>query len=274
VDKPIVLVTGCSSGIGREAVSHLRRAGCLVVATARQVADIAPLAVPEEVECLALDVTDESARAAVVEDVLRRHGRIDALVNNAGYGANVTVEDTTSERLREMFEVNLIAAHDLARRVLPAMRARGRGRIVNVGSVAGHIAVPMMGPYCATKFALRALTEAMDNEVRRFGVRAVLIEPTWIATNFGTRTIKEGLRAADQRESPYAALYAKWETRRSSPHGPHPRVVGRAIVRACLSQSPRFHNFVPAFAKFANVSRRVLPDSWIDAGMRAYFRGR
>ncbi|MFO1532629.1 MAG: SDR family NAD(P)-dependent oxidoreductase, partial [Thermoplasmatota archaeon] len=164
--RAVVLDSGCSSGIGRESVLHLRKAGALVVATARDVASIRDLEAPGDVEALRLDVTSEADRAAAVAEVLRRHGRIDALVNNAGFGATRAVEDTPVEQLRSIFEVNLFGAHDLARRVLPGMRAQGHGRIVNVSSVAGHIPVPMLGAYCASKFALRALTEAMDNEVR------------------------------------------------------------------------------------------------------------
>jgi len=269
--KPVIIVTGASRGIGREAVLHLRKAGALVIATARQTKDIADLAAPGEVECLPLDVADDASRAACIAEVLQRFGRIDALVNNAGYGAHLTVEDTSADKLRAMLEVNLVGAHDLARRVLPGMRAAHGGRIVNVGSVAGQISVPMMGPYCASKFALRALTQAMDNEVRQFGIRCLLIEPTWIATSFGQRTMQESLSVADRERSAYKGMYARWDQRRADRHGPHPRVVARAIVRACMAQSPRFHNFVPGLAKFSNVLRRLLPDSLLSWGMRRYF---
>ncbi len=273
-DKPVILLTGCSSGIGREAVHHLAKAGALVIATARRPDTIADLAVPGEIECLPLDVADETSRAACVAEVLQRFGRIDALVNNAGYGANLTVEDMPTDRLRAMFEVNLFGAHDLTRRVLPGMRERRSGRIVSVGSVAGHIAVPMMGPYCSTKFALRALTQSLDNEVRRFGVRAVLIEPGWIATNFGNRVIAEGMTEDAERAGPYAKLYAFWRRRRSTPRGPHPKVVAKRIVHACMAQNPRFHNFVPLFAKFANVTNRVIPDAAKSWTLRRYLGGK
>ncbi|MES2155598.1 MAG: SDR family oxidoreductase [bacterium] len=271
MDKPVVLVTGCSSGIGREAVRHLAKAGALVVATARRTESIADVARPGEVECLRLDVADDASRAACIAEVLERFGRIDVLVNNAGYGANLTVEEMPPEKLRAMFEVNLFGAHDLMRRVLPAMRARGSGRIVNVSSVAGHIAVPMMGPYCATKFALRALTQSLDNEVRRFGVRAVLVEPAWIATDFGKRVIAEGLDEEAERRSPYANLYAFWRRRRSTPRGPPPAVVAKAIMHASLAQSPKFHNFVPVGAKFMNAGKRLLPDALTSWSLRRYF---
>ena len=270
--RPVVLVTGTSSGIGREAVRHLAQAGCHVVASARDPAAIQDLAGPA-VETARLDVAEPEARAAAVEAVLARHGRIDALVNNAGFGATLAAEETPVEAMRAMLEVNLLGAHDLARRVLPTMRRQGHGRIVNVGSIAGHVAVPFMGAYCASKFALRALTQAMDNEVRRFGVRALLVEPGVIRTSFGTRSLAEARAALpDPEDSPYAPQYRKWAARRILQKGAHPRVVARRIVRCCLSSHPTFHNLVPMDAKATALLRRVLPDSWIDAGMRAYFR--
>lgn len=273
--RPVVLVTGCSTGIGREAVAHLRKAGFLVVATARRLDAIADLAAPGEVEVDALDVTVAAERARVVAAILVRHGRIDALVNNAGWGAVAAAEETTPELMQRMFDTNVFAAHELARLVLPPMRKAGGGRIVNVASVAGHIAVPLMGAYCATKFALRALTQAMDAEVRPFGVRALLIEPGFIKTKFGERASTETRAAvSDPRASPYAAMYRRWAKRRAGDHGAHPRVIARAIVHACASQSPRFHNFAPLHAKSANLLKRLLPDSVLSAGMRLYFRSK
>ncbi|HUR61907.1 MAG TPA: SDR family oxidoreductase [Candidatus Thermoplasmatota archaeon] len=273
MQKPLVLVTGTSSGIGREAVAHLRKAGCLVIATARRVEDIAALQEPGYVECLALDVADDASRRTAIAEVLRRHGRIDALVNNAGYGAVLSVEDTSAATLRAMHETNVVGPHDLARLVLPTLRRQGSGRIVNVSSIAGHVSVPLLGAYCSTKFALRALTQALDNEVRRFGVRALLVEPGVIRTNFGTRSLAEARADKPVHDGPYAALYARWALRRrGSPHGAHPRVIARRIVHACLAQHPGLHSFAPLDAKLGNLAKRLLPDSWIDAGMRRYFR--
>jgi len=273
--KPVVLVTGCSTGIGREAVAHLRKAGFLVVATARKADAIADLAAPGEVECDVLDVTSEPDRRRVVDGVLARHGRVDALVNNAGWGAMAAMEDTSPELMRRMFETNVVAINELARLVLPGMRARGSGRIVNVASVAGHIAVPGLGTYSATKFALRAMTMAMDAEVRRFGVRAVLIEPGFIKTRFGVRASAETRQAiADPAASPYAAMYRRWAKRRAGDHGAHPRVIARRIVHACAAATPRFHNFAPFHAKAANVAKRLLPDAVLQAGLRGYFRSK
>jgi NAD(P)-dependent dehydrogenase (short-subunit alcohol dehydrogenase family) len=273
--KPVALVTGCSTGIGREAVAHLRRSGFLVVATARKAEAVADLAAPGEVEAEVLDVTSDADRRRVVAAVLARHGRIDALVNNAGWGAMAAMEETAPGLMQRIFDTNVFGAVELARLALPAMRRQGSGRIVNVSSVAGHVAVPLMGAYCGTKFALRAVTHAMDMEVRRFGVRAVLVEPGLIRTRFGARAAEETRGAmADPASSPYAPLYARWARRRAGDHGAHPRVVARAIVRACASASPRFHNFAPLHAKAANLAKRLLPDSLLSLAMRAYFRAR
>lgn len=274
--KPVVLVTGCSTGIGREAVLHLRRAGFLVVATARKPAAIADLAEPGEVELDVLDVTKADDRERVVSAVLARHGRIDALVNNAGFGAVLAVEDTDEAAMKAMFDTNVFGLHELTRVVLPAMRRRGSGRIVNVASIAGHVSVPMLGAYCATKFAVRALTQALDNEVRGFGVRAVLIEPGVIRTEFGNRSMTANKDVFPQgtEASPYAKWYRRWQKLRMLRGGAHPRVIARLIVHACAAHTPRFHNFGPLQAKASNLAKRLLPDALVSAGFRVYFRAR
>ena len=274
--QPVVLVTGCSSGIGHEAVHHLRNKGALVVATARQPQALKHLAAPGKVETARLDVASDADRAAVVTDVLERHGRIDGLVNNAGYGFTLAAEDTSADAMRTLFETNLFGLHDLTRRVLPTMRAQGSGRIVNVSSIAGHVSVPMMSAYCASKFALRALSQAMHTEVRRFGIHVALVEPGVIKTDFPQRSQAETRGAGiDLAASPYAAFYAKWGRMRLNQRGAHPRVIARRIAHACLAKRPRFHYFGPWYdAKAGNVVKRLLPDALLNAGMRAYFRGR
>ncbi len=271
----VVLVTGCSTGIGREAALQLAAAGFLVVATARKAADVADLARPGQVETDVLDVTSADDRKRVVESLLARHGRIDALVNNAGWGVVAAAEETTPELMRRIFDTNLFGVHELTRLVLPHMRRQGSGRVVNVSSVSGHIAVPMMSAYCATKFALRAMTLAMDVEVRPHGVRALLVEPGFVRTGFGSRSTRETAAAVPDREaSPYAAFHARWARRRSGSHGAPPATVAKAIVRACSDRRPRIHYFVPLHAKALNLAKRWLPDSWMAAGLRRAFRER
>ncbi|MFO1533036.1 MAG: SDR family NAD(P)-dependent oxidoreductase, partial [Thermoplasmatota archaeon] len=165
--------------------------------------------------------------------------------------------------------------HDLTRRVLPSMRRQGTGRIVNVASVAGHTAVPLMGAYCASKFAVRALTQSLDMEVRRFGIRAVLVEPGPIATGFGDRATAESrANMPDPASSPYAPTYAKWaKMRGEGGRGVHPRKVARKVVHACMAAVPRNHYFVPWSASWLNLGKRLLPDAWTMAALRLYFRG-
>jgi NAD(P)-dependent dehydrogenase (short-subunit alcohol dehydrogenase family) len=245
-----------------------------VVATARRAEDLEALA--GACQAMTLDVTDDAQRKRVVQSVLAEHGRIDALVNNAGHGATLSVEDTSPDAMRAMFDVNVFALHALSREVLPAMRRQGHGRIVNVASVAGHVPVPLMGAYCASKFAVRALTQTLDMEVRRFGVRAVLVEPGPIRTRFGDRSTAEQERhLPGWRESPYAPLYRQWAgMRQPGKRGAHPGRVARKVVHACLAAVPRNHYFVPTSAWWSAFAKRVLPDAWVMAGMRAYFRGK
>lgn len=271
--KPVALVTGCSTGIGRETVGHLAQAGFLVIATARKAQAVADLVVPGSVEAESLDVTSAADRQRVIATVIDRHGRLDALVNNAGWGAVAAGEETTPDLMQRMFDTNVFGAHELTRLALPHMRKQGHGRIVNVSSVSGHIAIPMMSAYSATKFALRALTLAMDIEVRGFGVRAVLIEPGFVRTGFGKRSTKETMATVvDIQTSPYAAFHARWARRRSGSHGCPPEVIARSIVAACKARRPRLHSFQPLHAKVLNLLKRWLPDSWMAAGLTAYFK--
>jgi NAD(P)-dependent dehydrogenase (short-subunit alcohol dehydrogenase family) len=271
--KKVALVTGCSTGIGRAAAVQLAEAGFLVVATARKVADLQDLARPGAIETAVLDVTKPADRKRVVEEVLRRHGRLDALVNNAGFGAVAAAEESTPDLVQRMFDTNLFGAHELTRLALPHMRAQGSGRIVNVSSISGHIAVPMMSVYCATKFALRALTLAMDVEVRPHGIRAVLVEPGFVRTGFGARSTKETLATVGDRDaSPYRAFHARWAKRRArGGHGAPPEAIANAIVRACSAKRPRLHYFAPFHAKALNLAKRWLPDSVVAAGLKRTF---
>jgi NAD(P)-dependent dehydrogenase (short-subunit alcohol dehydrogenase family) len=270
--RKVVLVTGCSTGIGREAAAHLAEAGFLVVATARKAADVADLAAPGRIETEALDVTRAADRKRAVDAVLRRHGRIDALVNNAGWGAVAAAEETTPDLMQRMFDTNVFGLHELTRLVLPAMRRQGSGRIVNVGSVSGHIAVPMMSAYSATKFAVRAMTLAMDVEVRPHGLRAILVEPGFVRTGFGARSTKEtAATVADRGSSPYRAFHARWARRRAGSHGVPPAKVAQAIVRACQARRPRVHYFVPLHAKALNLLKRWLPDALVQRALGRVF---
>lgn len=176
-----VLITGCSSGIGRATAEAFRTDGWSVYATARDRSDVEELA-ERGCRTALLDVTDEGTVESVVDGIVAEDGRIDCLVNNAGVVEISSVEETSPEAFRDLFDVNLFGPHRMVRAVAPHMRERGRGRIINIGSVAGRFPVPLDGTYCASKAGLRALSAVLRDELRPFGVSVVLVEPPYVRT--------------------------------------------------------------------------------------------
>lgn len=170
-------ITGASSGFGRELADAALGRGDRVVASARDAGRLADLAKDHRVYAISLDVVDGAARARAVQEAIGRFGRIDVLVNNAGRTQVGAVEETTEEELRSLFELHFFAPAALTRLVLPHMRAQGGGAIVQMSSVGGQITAPGFGAYCATKFALEGLTQALHDEVAPFGIRTLIVEP-------------------------------------------------------------------------------------------------
>ena len=180
------LVTGASSGFGRAITEAAIGAGDVVVATARRVDGLDDLvaAHPDHVEAVTLDVTDPAAGAAVVADVERRYGRIDVLVNNAGRGHVGSAEETTDEELRSLFDLHVFGPVELTRAVLPGMRARRSGAVVQMSSMGGQVVFPGFSTYCATKFALEGWSEGLAAEVAPLGIRVLMVEPGAFRTGF------------------------------------------------------------------------------------------
>lgn len=205
----VVLITGCSSGIGHDLARRLARAGVgyTVIATARQPETLADLQVPLK---LPLDVTDKASVGSAVEEVVRRFGRIDVLVNNAGYAVRGAVEEIAEEQVRDMFDVNVYGVMRMLRAVLPQMRRQGAGRIINISSLAGKLAVPANGAYSASKFAVEALSDALRLEVAPFGIQVVLIEPGSIKTHFTATTEAHSEETLSNPASPYKDIYERY----------------------------------------------------------------
>ncbi|NLH80364.1 MAG: SDR family NAD(P)-dependent oxidoreductase [Phyllobacteriaceae bacterium] len=209
-EKRVVLVTGASSGIGRAAAETLAARGWRVFATARRPEDLAALDAIAGVEAVPLDLRDPAAIAACAERVLTATGgRIDALFNNAAYGQLGAVEDLRPEVLRAQFEVAVFGWHDLTRRLIPAMRAVGRGRIVNCSSVLGIVAMKYRGAYVAAKFALEGLTDTLRMEVRGSGIEVSTIRPGPIATRFVAHAIEALEANVDLAGSVHAEVYRR-----------------------------------------------------------------
>lgn len=266
----VILVTGCSSGIGRSTALEAALRGHRVFASARNRNDLAELERRENVAGLALDVTDAASIRSAVEAVLSQAGRIDALVNNAGYGQYGAVEEVSAEEWRAQFEVNFFGAIEMTRAVLPAMRAARRGTVVMVSSVAGQISIPFAGPYCAAKHALEAVADVLRVEVAPFGVRTVLVEPGPIETRFGERA-RSQVAPFLSRPGPYRELYAGAERAMDSDFQKGklpPEAVARVVVDAIESRRPRPRYPVGSIAKALVPLKRVLPDRWFDAIMR------
>lgn len=271
-----VLITGTSSGIGRATAARLaRRADLTVYATARRVDAVADLA-EAGARVLALDVTDEQSMRAAVDAVEAEHGQVGALVNNAGYGEYGTVEETGMDGVRRQFETNVFGLARLTQLVLPGMRAAGRGRIVNVGSMGGRLVFPAGGYYHASKYAVEALTDALRFEAAPFGVRVSLIEPGLIRTGF-SETAAHTLTGSATPSGPYARLTAAAnqqmaDSYRSALLSAPPEAVAKVVERALTATRPRTRYVVTPAAKALVHTRRLLGARVFDAYLRLQFR--
>jgi NAD(P)-dependent dehydrogenase (short-subunit alcohol dehydrogenase family) len=257
-----VLITGCSTGIGRATAEHLAGRGMTVYATARRPESIADL---EEAGCrtLALDVTDEESMRAAVAAVEEAEGAVGALVNNAGYSQSGAVETVPLDDVRRQFETNVFGLLRMCQLVLPGMRRRRHGRIVNVSSMGGKLTFPGGGIYHATKHAVEAISDAMRFEVAGFGVHVSVIEPGLIKTNFAETAVG----SVSQEEGPYAEFNSAVSAATAGAYdgpfgrlGGGPETVARAIEKAITSRRPRTRYPVTLSARVFLAQRALLPD--------------
>jgi NAD(P)-dependent dehydrogenase (short-subunit alcohol dehydrogenase family) len=259
----VVLVTGASSGIGRACAEHLAARGYRVFGAQRRVPPSGEG--PSGVEMLALDVDDDASVAHGVGAVHARAGRIDALVNNAGTAWMGAVEDTAIAEARAQLETNFFGALRACRAVLPIMRAQRSGHIVNISSLAGVLGLPFSGLYSASKFALEGMSESLRLEVRRFGVRVVLIEPGDFRTQLA---VVRRQTAAAQADSPYAEALARFKAQqdRDEAAAPTPEPVARLVARVLETASPRTRYSVGMLGQRIVVpAKRFLPQRLFEA---------
>jgi NAD(P)-dependent dehydrogenase (short-subunit alcohol dehydrogenase family) len=268
-----VLVTGCSSGIGRATAQALVEAGHTVYATARRAATLEGLEAAGA-RTLALDVTDEDSMTAAVAAIEAEHGAVGTLVNNAGFGVYGPVEEVPMDDVRREFETNVFGLGRMTQLVLPGMRGAGRGRIVNVSSMGGRLVYPTGGWYHASKYAVEALSDALRVEVAPFGISVVLVEPGLIRTEF--ESVASGGLASGHPAGPYAALrkHADDVMRRgyASPAGAEPKAVADVVRRAVEASRPRTRYVVTPAAKAQVQLRRFGGDRLWDAAMRRAYR--
>ncbi|MEU4197488.1 SDR family oxidoreductase [Kribbella sp. NPDC026611] len=266
MDTP-VLITGCSTGIGRATALAFARSGRPTWATARNPAALDELAA---VGCrtLAPDVTDEAQRVEAVKQVEAEHGMVGVLVNNAGYAQTGPVEEVSVGQLRAQFETNVFGLIRMAQLVLPGMRAAGGGRIVNLGSAGGLMAFPGVSAYAMTKWALEAMSDALRYETRSFGVRVVLLEPGGVVSNFAATEEATWPQYAD---SPYDGFRRNHRDRMArfnragAPGMSSPENVAKVIVRAATTRHPRARYKVGVAPRVLPVLYRLLPNRGWDA---------
>lgn len=272
-----VLITGCSSGIGRASALQLVRSGWKVYATARREEAIADLQ-DAGCETLALDVTDEQSMRAAVDAVERAEGAVGVLINNAGYSQSGAIETVPLEAVRRQFETNVFGLVRLTQLVLPNMRAQRWGKIVNLGSMGGRLSFPGGGHYHATKYALEAISDALRFELRGFGIDVILLEPGLITTEFGEAATASMTQIASSENDPYGHFNATvGAVTKGAYEGPMrllgagPERVAKVIQRAISRRRPPARITITPSAKLTILGRRLLTDRAWDAAMRQQF---
>ncbi|MDJ0513421.1 MAG: SDR family oxidoreductase [Methyloceanibacter sp.] len=264
-----VLITGCSSGIGLAAAETMRNRGWRVFATARAPEDLQRLQDESGVESVYLDYTEPDSIADAVDRVLSAtDGALTALFNNGAYGQAGAIEDVPTDAVRRQFETNVIGWHDLTRRVIPAMRAQGSGRIVQCSSVLGLVAAPYRGVYASTKFAIEAMSDALRMELKGSGVDVSIIEPGPIATRFVETAIKHYKANVDMENSAHAEIYrvrlAKMEDGGQMAFKLEPEAVCRRLIHALEARRPKARYYVTLPTFVGAYLRRILPARALD----------
>lgn len=262
--QKVALVTGASSGIGEAIGRQLAEAGYYVFGGSRR----GTVAGGRSAEGLILDVTDDASVKAGVDKVLQRSGRIDVLVNAAGFGVAGANEESSMAQAHAIFETNFFGILRLTNAVLPAMRAQGFGRVVNISSLLGLFPAPFNGLYCATKHALEAYSESLDQEVSGFGVRVVLIEPGFVKT-----AIAEAGQAADSPLSVYDGPRARVQQAviEMVSAAPGPEIVAKVVLDAIAAKAPHTRYAVGGGAKLVAALRRFIPRRIFAARLRKLF---
>ena len=275
MDKQVILITGASSGIGYETSEALARRGHKVYGAARRTEKIAPLE-PLGVVPVRMDVTDEKSLQEGVAAILEKEGRIDILINNAGYGSFGAIETVPIEEARHQLEVNVLGMARLTQLVLPGMRANRHGRIINISSLAGKMTLPFGGWYNISKYSVEAFSDALRMETRPFGIKVSIIEPGGIKTDWGTiaadhLTGNTKGTAYEQAAGREAAILRRGY---SSNMLSSPSKVARKIVRAATSRRPRLRYRVGTASHSGIIFHANLPARWWDALMcRIFCRG-
>jgi NAD(P)-dependent dehydrogenase (short-subunit alcohol dehydrogenase family) len=265
-DQALALVTGASSGIGEATALRLAEAGYKVYGTSRRGAS----ASRASFEMLPLDVTSDASVKAVVAEVIRRAGRLDLLVNNAGFNVAVGgAEESSIQQAQDIFDTNFFGTVRMTQAVVPQMRRQGSGRIINIGSVLGFMAMPYMALYAATKHAIEGYSESLDHELRTMGIRVSVIEPAFMKT-----AIDANSRDADAKLDAYRDVRIAMDKRLKEmlDVAEDPDVVADTVLKAATAASPKTRYTSGTAAARLRLMHMLLPASLLDAGIRKQLR--
>jgi NAD(P)-dependent dehydrogenase (short-subunit alcohol dehydrogenase family) len=266
IKKSVALVTGASSGIGKATAERLVKAGYKVYGTSRRGAKTGQPAF----EMLPLDVTSDESVATAVNELIRREGRIDLLVNNAGFGvAPGGAEESSIEQARSIFETNFFGIIRMTRAVVPHMRKQRGGRIINIGSVLGFLPMPYGALYAATKHAIEGYSESLDHELRTRGIRVSVIEPAYTKTPFDANFMEPDAKLDEYREVRAAVTKRVKEVMATADQ---PGVVAEVVLKAAKAPRPKLRYTAGGLANRLRLLRRFAPAGLVDAGIRKDLR--
>lgn len=262
-----ILITGASSGIGKATAKHFQAQGWNVVATMRTPAKETELTALDNVLVVRLDVTDTASIRTAVEAGIERFGRIDVLLNNAGYGAYGVLEATPSENIKRQFDTNVLGLLETTKAVVPHFRKNKSGVIINVSSVGGKVTFPLGSLYHGTKFAVEGISEALSYEMREIGVRVKIVEPGAIKTDFGGRSFDFNNDESLAEYQPMVGkLFAAFES--VSSVGAEPQLVAEVVMQAAEDESPRMRYIAGKDAEQMLAQRRSVDDEMHFEGIR------
>jgi short-subunit dehydrogenase len=263
--SPVAIVTGATAGIGLATANLLKKEGYTVYGTSRRPANDSQ----NGIAMLACDVTSDESVALVIAEVLRRSGRIDLLVNNAGFGLIAGAEESSIEQAKSIFEVNVFGAMRMTNHVLPVMRQQRNGRVINIGSVVGFLPAPYYAIYGATKHAIDGYSQTLDHEVRGFGIRVISIEPAFTRTSFETN-----LAAPDRPLAIYDSVRKSIieTSRQQVEKGDEPEVVAQVVLKAAQAAKPRLRYPAGPAARQLALMRRIVPEEIFNSILRKQFK--
>jgi NAD(P)-dependent dehydrogenase (short-subunit alcohol dehydrogenase family) len=266
-DQKVALITGTSSGIGLLTAIEFAQNGYSVVATMRDLKRAVRLEeaaqkanVRERLDVRQLDVTEFDSTPTAIDAIIKDHGRIDVLVNNAGFSMSGFAEDMSLDELRRQFDTNFFGVVALSKAVIPVMRRQKSGHIIQVASVAGRVGNPILSAYCSSKFAVEGWSESVRMELRALGIRVVVVEPGSFDTDIWTRnvTIAKGALDPNSPNRERARRFSEFVKNRKKKH-PHARAVAQLILRVANNPNPRLRYMIGRDAKLHLLAQRLLP---------------